>query len=89
MPGPGTVPAREPRFSLNVVPTAGFTGVVTLSVSSSPVGPTWTLSPSSLTSGTSILAVSRQPKAGAFTLVVRATSGGATHSATVFLTMTK
>ena len=77
------------NFTLSVLPSAAFTGVVTLSVSSSPVGPTWTLSPSSLTSGTSILAVSSGPKTGAFTLLVNATGGGTSHSATVFLTVTK
>ena len=77
------------NYTLSVTPTGGFTGVVTLSMSSSPVGPTGKFSPSSLTSGTSVLAVSGGPKTGSFTLVVTATSGSTTHSATFVLTVTK
>jgi hypothetical protein len=77
------------NYTVTIAPTGGFTSAVTLSVNSSPAGPTGRFTPASLTSGSSVLSVAGGAKIGTFTLVVTATGGGLTHSTTVVLNVTK
>lgn len=77
------------NYTVTVVPTGGFTGVVSLSVAVSPTGPSARFTPPTLTSGSSVLAVTAGPKIGTFTVVVTARGGGLTRSATVVLNVTK
>jgi hypothetical protein len=76
-------------YSVTVTPLGGFTGSVTLTMSSAPTGLKGTFSPAALTSGSSRLSVAGGTKLGTFTVTVTGTSGGLTHTAPVVLVVTK
>ena len=76
-------------YSVSIAPSGGFSGTVTLGITVAPGGPTATLSPTSLSSGTSVLTVKSGIKLGTFALTVTATSGALTHTTTVSLIVTK
>src|SRR5439155_16520676 len=70
------------QYSVNVDALVGFSGTVALSVSGLPSGATYSFSPSSLTSGISILTVtpSSSTAANSYPLVITGTSGALSHA---------
>src|SRR5207248_5728706 len=76
---------------VNISPTNGFTGSVSLTASGLPSGATASFNPASVSgSGSSTLTVSTSSStpAGSYTLTVTGTSGTLTHTATVTLNVT-
>jgi hypothetical protein len=81
-------PGGQVNYGATVIPSTGFTGKVTFSVSGLPVGATGVFSPTSITSsGTSGLTVSTTASTplGSSTLTITGTSGQLVHTATVTL----
>ena len=76
-------------FTVNVARTGGFTGGVTLSMSSSPAGLTGTFSPNPNTAASSSLSVpTTGTTPGTYTITITGTGSGVpTHTTTVTLTV--
>jgi len=77
-------------YVITITPSNGFTGQVTLSVSGQPSGASTSFSVnpvdgSTTASSTLFLAANSTTKNGSYTLTIRATGGGLTHTATVTL----
>jgi uncharacterized membrane protein len=74
-------------YTVTVTPINGFNGTVALRVRGLPSNSTASFNPGSLTSGTSTMTVSTTTSTptGNFSLRIRGTSGGVTHSITVQL----
>ena len=76
------------NYTVTLTPVNGYTGIVNLTVSSSPVGPMCFFTPSSLS-----LALSRNSimlcrgSGGQYNITIAATSGSLTHSMSVTLTV--
>jgi len=91
-PATGTVTAgNSATYTVNISPTNGFTGSVSLTASGLPSGATASFNPVSVSgSGSSTLTVSSSSStpAGSYTLTVTGTSGTLTHTATVTLNVT-
>ena len=71
--------------------TSGSAGTVNLAASVSPSGPTVSLSPTSVTAGSSstlTVTIGSSVAAGSYTVTVTGTEGSAQHSATVSVTVT-
>jgi uncharacterized membrane protein len=77
---------------ITIEPNDGFSGIVTLSASVYPAGPTTTFSSSTIFggSGTSIMTidVGRSVAAGTYTVIVQATSGKLAHSESIIMIAT-
>lgn len=81
-------PGGGAAYSATLTPVAGFTGVVTFSVSGLPTGATATFSPSSVTSsGSTTMTVSTTASTppGSYPLTIRGSSGPVFHTATATL----
>jgi hypothetical protein len=79
-------------YTVTVTPSGAFTGVVSFSLTGLPSGASASFNPASVnTAGSSTLTVTTERNAarGTFTLTIRGTGGGLTHTATVSLTVTK
>jgi len=78
-------------YTVNIIPSGGFTGNVTLSLSNLPIGATVSFTPGNVISGGSgsasftIDTTSVAP--GTYSIVVTGTSGGITHSGSISLTV--
>src|SRR5262249_40942376 len=75
------------QYTVNVNALSGFSGSVSLSVSGLPSGATSSFSPSSLSSGNSVLTVTpaANTPANSYPLVITGASGAVTHTAAVKL----
>jgi uncharacterized membrane protein len=91
-PATGTVMAgNSATYTVNVSPTNGFTGAVSLTASGLPPGASAAFSPTSVSgSGSSTLTVSTSGStaAGNYTLAINGTGNSLTHTATVTLSVT-
>jgi hypothetical protein len=73
-------------YTVNITPTGGFTGLVTLSVSALPTGANATLSPNlTATSSTMSVTTTATTLAGSYPLTITGTSGTLTHTTSVTL----
>jgi len=83
-------PGQSGTSTINVSPTNGFTGTVTLSCSGLPTGASCSFNPPSLTTGTSVLTIATTAPTPIATsnVTITGTSGAVTHSTTVSLTVT-
>jgi uncharacterized membrane protein len=85
------LPGQSTSYSINSIPSNGFTGNVSFSVTGLPTGATANFTPTSVAgSGSSTLAVntSSSTPTGTYTLVVTGSSGTLTHTAQVQLSVT-
>jgi PKD repeat protein len=81
-------PGTGAAYSATVTPVAGFTGVVTFSVTGLPAGATATFNPTSVTSsGSTTMTVSTTASTppGSYPLTIKGSSGPASHTAVVTL----
>ena len=88
-PGSQTVTAGTgASYTVNITPSGGFSGSVTLNASGFPSGVTVGFSPNPATSSSSMTVTTTASTApGTYTLTITGTSGSLTHTATVSLTV--
>ncbi|HEV2246498.1 MAG TPA: hypothetical protein VGW37_07575 [Terriglobia bacterium] len=88
-PGSQTVTAGTGAgYTVNITPSGGFSGSVTLNASGFPSGVTVGFSPNPATSSSSMTVTTASSTApGTYTLTITGTSGSLTHTTTVSLTV--